>query len=159
MTPWHQSMEGIPLITLGHQRMPLINNPRAPMCKCHVNRPWATMCKQYVIKHPRPPMCNRYVNYLTKDTNAWNVLKSNKLDMGYVTQRPLLGIMTSSNGHFFRVTGPLWEESIRHRWIHLTKASDAKLWSFLRSAPEQTSEQAIETPVIWDAIALIVTSL
>ena len=42
-----------------------------------------------------------------------------------------------------------------HRWIPLTKASDAEVWCFLWSAPEQTVEQTIETPVIWDAIALI----
>ena len=34
-------------------------------------------------------------------------------------------------------------------------ASDAKLWCFLSSTPEQTVKQPIETPVIWDAIALI----
>ena len=59
----------------------------------------------------------------------------------------------------FRVTGPLWGESTHHRWIPLTKASDAELWCFLWSAPEQTVEQIIETPVIWDAITLIMTSL
>ena len=41
----------------------------------------------------------------------------------------------------------------------LTKASDAELWCFLWSTPEQTDEQTIETPVIWDAIVLIMTSL
>ena len=41
----------------------------------------------------------------------------------------------------FRVTDPLWEESTGHRWIPLTKASDAELWCFLWSAPEQTVEQ------------------
>ena len=49
----------------------------------------------------------------------------------------------------FRVTGPLWGESTGHRWITLTKTSDAELWCFLWSAPEQTYEQTIETPVIW----------
>ena len=39
------------------------------------------------------------------------------------------------------------------------KGSDAELWCFLWSAPEQTVAQAIETPVIWDAIAFIMTSL
>ena len=33
------------------------------------------------------------------------------------------------------------------------------VWCFLWSAPEPTMEQTIETPVIWDAIALIMTSL
>ena len=41
----------------------------------------------------------------------------------------------------------------------LTKASDAELWCFLRSAPEQTDEQTIETPMIWDAFAPITTPL
>ena len=45
-------------------------------------------------------------------------------------------IMTSSNGNIFRVTGPLCEEFTGHRWIPLTKASDAELWCFLWSEPE-----------------------
>ena len=40
-------------------------------------------------------------------------------------------MMTSSNGNIFRVTGPLFGEFIGHRWISLTKASDAELWWFL----------------------------
>ena len=48
-----------------------------------------------------------------------------------------------------------------HRWLvdSLTKASDGELWYFLWSAPEQTFEQTIKTPMIWDAIALIMTAL
>ena len=41
----------------------------------------------------------------------------------------------------------------------LTKAGDAELLYFLWSAPEQTVDQTIETPVIWDAIVLNITSL
>ena len=64
------------------------------------------------------------------------------------------------------VTDPLWG-NLRH-WcyrpfvrestslvVSLTKASDAEIWCFLWSTPEQMVEQTIETPVIWDAIALI----
>ena len=40
-------------------------------------------------------------------------------------------MMTSSNGSIFRVTGPLCGEFTGHRWIPLTKASDAELWWFL----------------------------
>ena len=47
-------------------------------------------------------------------------------------------MMTSSNGNNFRVTGPLCGEFTSHRWIPLTKASDAELWCCLWSAPEQT---------------------
>ena len=48
-----------------------------------------------------------------------------------------------------------------HRWpvVPLTKASDPELWCFRWSASEQTVEQAIETPVIWGAIVLIMASL
>ena len=37
--------------------------------------------------------------------------------------------------------------------------STVELWCFLWHAPEQTVEQTIGTPVIWDTIALIITSL
>ena len=59
----------------------------------------------------------------------------------------------------FRVTGPLCGEFTGHRWIPLTKASDAELWCFLWSPPEPTVKQTIDTPVIWGNIALIMTSL
>ena len=48
--------------------------------------------------------------------------------------------------------------NIGHRCISLTKASHAELWCFLWSGSQQTVEETIETPVIWDAIALIMTS-
>ena len=40
-----------------------------------------------------------------------------------------------------------------------TKASDAELWYFLWSAPEQMVEWKIKTSVIWNVIARIMTSL
>ena len=39
-------------------------------------------------------------------------------------------MMTSSNGNIFHANGPLWGEFTGHRWIHVTKASDAELWFF-----------------------------
>ena len=48
---------------------------------------------------------------------------------------PADDMMTSSNGNIFCVTGPLCGEFTGHRWIPLTKASDAELWCFLWSAP------------------------
>ena len=68
-------------------------------------------------------------------------------------------MMTSSNGNIFLITGSLWGESNGHRWIPLTKAIDVELWYFLSSAAEQMAEQTIETPGIWDAIALNMTWL
>ena len=40
--------------------------------------------------------------------------------------RQRISMMTLSNGSFFRLAGPVWGESTRHRWIPLTKASDAE---------------------------------
>ena len=70
----------------------------------------------------------------------------------------LRSMKTSTNGNIFRVTGLVCGEFTGHRWIPCTKASDAELWCFL-SSPEPTAEQAMETLVIWDATALIMTSL
>ena len=44
------------------------------------------------------------------------------------------------NDDIFRVTGPLCGEFTGHRWIPLTKTSDAELWCFLWSELEQIFE-------------------
>ena len=49
-------------------------------------------------------------------------------------------MMTSSNGNTFRVTALCAGNFTGHRWIPLTKASDAELVCFLWSASEQTFE-------------------
>ena len=69
----------------------------------------------------------------------------------------LQDMVTSSNWNIFRVTCPMCGEFTGHLWIPSTKASDAELWCFLWSAPEPIIEQRLETSVIWDAIALIMT--
>ena len=48
---------------------------------------------------------------------------------------PNSAMMTSSDANIFRVTGPLCWEFTGHRWISLTKASDAEPWCFIWSAP------------------------
>ena len=63
-------------------------------------------------------------------------------------------MMTSLNANIFRVTGPLCGNSR----VTGEFPSDAELWYFLCSAPEQRVKQTIETPVIWDAIVFIMTS-
>ena len=45
----------------------------------------------------------------------------------------IFDMMTSSNGNIFRVTSPLCREFTGHRWIPLTKDTDAELWCFLWS--------------------------
>ena len=68
-------------------------------------------------------------------------------------------MMTSLNGNISRVTGPLWG-GIHRSPVHSPhKGPWRGTLMFLLSAPEQTVEQTIERPVIWDAISLIMTSL
>ena len=52
----------------------------------------------------------------------------------------VLSCWRHQNGNIFRVTGSLCGKFTGHRWIPRTKASDAELWCFLWSAPEQTFE-------------------
>ena len=67
---------------------------------------------------------------------------------------------TSSNGNIFRVTGILrWNSPVIGEFPPHTKLSDAELSCFLWCAPGPTVEQTMETPVIWVAISLIMTSL
>ena len=53
------------------------------------------------------------------------------LSMTYYMYFHLYFMMTSSNGNIFCVTGHMCEEFTGHRWIPLTKTSDAELWCFL----------------------------
>ena len=68
-------------------------------------------------------------------------------------------MMTSSNGNIPHVTGSLWGESFSHRRIPLPKASSVARRCFLWCVQEQTAEQTVDILVIWDAMALIKTSL
>ena len=60
-------------------------------------------------------------------------------------------MLTSSNGLIFRVTGPLCGEFTGHRWILVTKASDAELWCFFylrlsKHLSKQSRRRWFETP-------------
>ena len=65
-------------------------------------------------------------------------------------------MMTSLNGNIFHVTGPLWAESTGHRWIPLTKANDALMFSLMGAL---TNTWTLQIVVISDAMALIMMSL
>ena len=54
--------------------------------------------------------------------------------------------------HFPRYWPFVWGESTDHGRLPLAKASDAELWCFLWPAPEQTNEQTLVTPVIWEPL-------
>ena len=77
----------------------------------------------------------------------------------FVTSGHLKHMMTSSNGNFICVTGPLCREYTSQRWINFTKAVDTDLWCFRWFSPEQTVEKTIKILVIWDVIVLIKMSL
>ena len=58
-------------------------------------------------------------------------------------------MMTSSNENIFRVTGLLCGEFTSHRWIPLTKASDAELWCICalnKRLSKQSWDWWFETP-------------
>ena len=63
--------------------------------------------------------------------------------------------MLSSLGYYWSFV----RETTGHQWIPLTKANGTEPWRFLWSKPAQTVKQTIDTLVIWDAIASILTSL
>ena len=60
--------------------------------------------------------------------------------MGSTAAKARIGGITEIHDDAISVTGPLCGEFTGYRWIPLTKASDAELWCFLWSAPEQTVE-------------------
>ena len=114
--------------------------------QCHLNPPTFWTCMK-----PCGLQWSRSSDRLSKQTLRRCPITSPAESKEYM--------MASSNGYIFLVTDPLWGESTCHRWIPLTKASNAELWYVLWSAPEQTAGQAIGMLVIWDAMALIITSL
>ena len=106
------------------------------------------------ITHLSPNFNSSYVKSSLKLENGWALhpVSNNPyqqwmcLDIhALISVRPRYSLLNftavdqlmipSSNGNNFRVTGPLCEEFTGHRWIPLTKASDAELRCFLWSAP------------------------
>ena len=102
---------------------------------------------------------NKYCWYVNIGSGAIRCQTTSWNDADLLNQEVVSSMMTSPKWNIFRVTGPLWGESTDHRWIPLTKASDAELWCFLWRKPEQTAEQTLQMLVIWDAMAFIMTSL
>ena len=87
------------------------------------------------------------------DYDYWT-LACNRRPCGHYTQvqyNPDISrfMMTSSNGNIFRVTGHLCEEFNGYRLNPRTKASDAELWCFSWSAPEQ-----MDNVKTWDGVML-----
>ena len=79
------------------------------------------LCKLNTIEQLKRMLCTNSV--------------SQDLSLRWVSDGYPKFMTASSNGNIFRVTGPLCGEFTGHRWIPLTKASDAELWYFLWSAP------------------------
>ena len=84
-------------------------------------------------------ICIVYTLGISSPANCvWRLLslcaKSRRLELLSRLHCKSIKMMTSSNGNIFRVTGLFCGEFTGHRWIPLTKASDAGLWCFLWSA-------------------------
>ena len=82
---------------------------------------------------------------------AWNSPVTGDFPAKMASKSENVSIWWRHHGKYFP---RYWPFVIPH-----TKASDAGLWCFLWSAPEQTVEHTMVTTVIWDAITLIMTSL
>ena len=108
--------------------------------KCHMESRAITRSPRNInlVYQPVSKFCTAHGNNISNEISGdlWLRLFS----QGYHTFEQPPGfnkqmvMMTSSNGNFFRVTGPLRGEFTGHRWIPLTKASDAELWIFLWSS-------------------------
>ena len=150
----------------GHTAKKIVNldpNWSFPDCDSSLNSPMATKwCKKLEVAWKRCPIVFRghppisrshglknwqFESNLSKITRPVAAIKSLRF--------ALFHMVASSNGNIFNVSGPMWG----HWWIPLTKASGAELWCLLWHAPEQTVEQKIKMPVIWDAMAPIITSM
>ena len=75
------------------------------------------------------------LRHISVTSPQWVTRKSRSIQICCLSYTISVCMMTPSNGNIFRVTGPLCGEFMGHWWIPLTKASDAELWCFLRSAP------------------------
>ena len=107
---------------------------------------WTTICNQQERTRTNQNDSKRlhcacaYIDVIRRGaTTVLNIskhtLRLHKLwwSLRWATIKP--GMMTSSNGNIFRVTGPLCGEFTGLRRIPRTKARDAGLWYFLWSAP------------------------
>ena len=74
-------------------------------------------------------------------------------DFIHIRQSNFADTMTSPNENIFPRYWPFARDD---RW---TKASDPQLWYFLWFTIGQTVDQTTKTPVIWDAIELIMMTL
>ena len=71
-------------------------------------------------------------------------------------------MMTSSHGNIFRVTDPFWgslQRPVARSFDILFDLPLDKQANYKRIVLGFKVQRTIETPVIWDAIALIMTSL
>ena len=136
---------------------------RNSVWKCHLQND-SHIISVRTCKQKRPfnvfPVCGLSLSYCLHIMGTLRPTQNSNLfaDNCYFLVWKLV-MVTSSNESNFRVNGPLCGEFTDHRWIPLTKANDAELWCFPWSAPEPTVEQTMETLVIWDTTALIMTSL
>ena len=100
-------------------------------CFENIYQPWMV----YIVSRIYIGMSLNNITHILKVDAIFNVVKyinDHAFQLGLCTNI----MMTLSNGNIFGVTGALYGELTGHRWIPLTKASDAELWCFLWSAPE-----------------------
>ena len=120
--------------------------------------------KQYMQLDDRIPLpiysnIKKLVWYALLCNRSYTIINRSGTDAGVIRANQAMAadwcMMTASNGNIFRVTGPLFGEFTGHLWIPLTKASEAELWCFLRSAPKQSWGWWSDLRAHYDVIVMI----
>ena len=105
------------------------------ICSCHCNEGWREVPGLSTCLVPNDqPLSAAILALLVEVPNLGSELHRSNIFITFA----LLHCALWRHLTFFRVTAPSWVESIGHRWIPLTGASDAELWRFLWPAPQQT---------------------
>ena len=157
VNPWHQMTQKEPVAKLETYSCRLVL-----FVNINMVRIWGSSMVTSLIYISKRKSESRSINYIIISMKERRNSRALAIELRYSCTNPSIlwqHMMTSSNGNTFRISGPLCGEITDYRWIPPTKASDAGLWCCLWCAPKQTAEQAVEMVVIWDALALIVTSL
>ena len=123
------------------------------------------VCITYMLHQMTLSCCSdvlkKFCAYLlySYELYCWYISYIVGMGWGHFITISLNCMMALSDKNIFRVTDPFWGKYTGRCSIPLTEASDVEHWWYLWSEPEQKVEQVIETLVICDAIAPIMTSL
>ena len=144
----------------GNGLVPSGNKPLPEPMLTQICRHMASLCHN-VLRVTISPLNSQEISLMfynaviaISTTEHLNAAARQQTLSSYTEIHPTLNMMMSSNGNIFHVTGPLCGEFTGDWWIPSQRPV-----TFFLSTNEPTVEKTIVTPVISDAIALIMMSL